>query len=172
MVKRSTGSVESICRQCGKSFKTWPYLIRQGYGITCSRTCAAKKYPEGYQNCPTCKQLYPATTEYFHRNKSSCRKNKLHSQCKNCIRTTNAYTRARRINLIIERGSCCEVCGLFCEEPKFFDVDHILPVYKSGEKRKQYQFGDGSNFQVLCPNCHRFKTITELIEWEGYYYNG
>lgn len=169
MPKRQ-GGVNSICRQCGAKFKTWPYLIEQGYGVTCSRACAAKKYPEGMQHCPTCDRVLPATTEYFHRNKGSDRKNKLHSQCKKCIRDSNAFIRAKRVEFIEGRGSKCEKCGLYCANYKFFDIDHIIPLHQTGEKRTQYQFGDGTNFQVLCPNCHRFKTLEEMKNLDGYYY--
>ena len=31
--------IQRICKTCGKTFKTWPYIIRQGNGRFCSSTC-------------------------------------------------------------------------------------------------------------------------------------
>jgi len=52
-------------------------------------------------------------------------------------------------------GWSCSKCGEASHDPRFFDLDHIQPRHKSGNGRRQ-------NLQILCPNCHRRKTILDL----------
>jgi len=57
-------------------------------------------------------------------------------------------------------GWSCRICFLSNSDPAFFDIDHILPRYKSG--------GDSKfNLQPLCPNCHRLKCLQEYSERKG-----
>ena len=37
-----------------------------------------------------------------------------------------------------------------------YEIDHITPLYKGGTN-------DIINLQALCPNCHRKKTIMDMI---------
>lgn len=52
-------------------------------------------------------------------------------------------------------GWHCAKCDLFSDDFRFFDVDHITPRSKAGHGRI-------ANLQVLCPNCHRRKTIVDV----------
>lgn len=51
-------------------------------------------------------------------------------------------------------GWNCLKCGLFSVEHRFFDLDHRTPRHKGGK--------GGKNLQILCPNCHREKTLIDL----------
>lgn len=53
-------------------------------------------------------------------------------------------------------GWDCSKCGLHSPDFRFFDVDHITPRSKHGHGRRD-------NLQILCPNCHRSKTIADLF---------
>jgi Zn finger protein HypA/HybF involved in hydrogenase expression len=49
----------------------------------------------------------------------------------------------------------CSWCQITHEDFRFFDVDHIDSNHKNNEE---------GNLQLLCPNCHREKT---LILWDS-----
>jgi len=48
-------------------------------------------------------------------------------------------------------------CGIEHSDHRFFDLDHVIPKVRSGSNNI-------SNLQILCPNCHRLKTISDLLE--------
>ena len=52
-------------------------------------------------------------------------------------------------------GWTCQKCATYCGDHRFFDIDHILPRHKKGGSRR-------NNLQVLCPNCHRKKTLIDV----------
>lgn len=61
------------------------------------------------------------------------------------------------IKIVRERdNNTCQTCGYFNEEfsGSAVDVDHILPK----SQYPDYEF-DTDNMVVLCPNCHRIKTL-------------
>ena len=67
-----------------------------------------------------------------------------------------------RIKILEIKGKRCSKCGMENEHQSFFDIDHITPRRKIGKVR----IGNNSlkeidNLQILCPNCHRLKTIAE-----------
>ena len=51
-----------------------------------------------------------------------------------------------------DKGFCRE-CGVYDEN---WEVDHIIPVFLGGGAC------DLSNFQTLCPDCHRIKTLNQM----------
>jgi 5-methylcytosine-specific restriction enzyme A len=51
----------------------------------------------------------------------------------------------------------CAVCGIIDQDPSFFDIDHIIPVSQGGSSFKE-------NLQMICPNCHRRKSLREIRE--------
>jgi len=53
-------------------------------------------------------------------------------------------------------GWTCQKCGVYSGEFAFFDIDHISPRLKGGHGKKD-------NLQVLCPNCHRKKTLLDVF---------
>ena len=48
----------------------------------------------------------------------------------------------------------CNICKNMLDET--YEIDHITPLYKGGTN-------DIINLQALCPNCHRKKTIMDMI---------
>jgi len=66
---------------------------------------------------------------------------------------------------ILEKlGKKCNMCGLESEISGFFDIDHIKPKLKHVYSIKMREI---NNLQILCPNCHRIKTISdrEIYKW-------
>jgi HNH endonuclease len=51
-------------------------------------------------------------------------------------------------------GWVCQHCGLYSDHVQFFDIDHIKPRRQGGDSQT-------SNLQILCPNCHRIKTLLD-----------
>ncbi len=49
-------------------------------------------------------------------------------------------------------GWSCSSCGEFDSHQSFFDIDHIVAKCNGGEDTVE-------NYQVLCPNCHKRKTL-------------
>jgi hypothetical protein len=56
---------------------------------------------------------------------------------------------------LINIGWSCAQCFVESTEPCFFDIDHIVPCSETGRRT----YGDMTNLQLLCPNCHRCKTL-------------
>lgn len=54
----------------------------------------------------------------------------------------------------LAKGWNCTHCKMRNDDPTFFDVDHILRRADGGSN-------DPTNLQVLCPNCHRIKSLQE-----------
>lgn len=60
----------------------------------------------------------------------------------------------------------CNACGLGGDDPSFFDFDHVIPrrrLKADGRRspRQSHLFHGNGNLQVLCPNCHRRKSLSE-----------
>lgn len=49
-------------------------------------------------------------------------------------------------------GWNCSCCNKSHKHWSFFDVDHVIPAASGGPDHTD-------NFQVLCPNCHKCKTL-------------
>lgn len=49
-------------------------------------------------------------------------------------------------------GWHCMACGIAHFDPRFFEIDHIIPRSKSGHN-------SAANKQCLCPSCHKKKTL-------------
>jgi 5-methylcytosine-specific restriction endonuclease McrA len=75
----------------------------------------------------------------------------------------------RRRRLVVEWGSRCQRCG-YSEHPEILEFDHKVPLYRGTngikkrvsdamlpEVRKHPEL-----FELICPNCHRLKTIEEI----------
>jgi 5-methylcytosine-specific restriction endonuclease McrA len=61
---------------------------------------------------------------------------------------------------LVNLGWSCATCFIESDDCGFFDVDHIVPCAQVGRR----VMSDKSNLQVLCPNCHRCKTLG-LASW-------
>lgn len=57
-----------------------------------------------------------------------------------------------------QRGTICQRCKLFSEDPDSFTIDHILPR-KIGFKGRWYR--KFNNKQILCTDCNRIKNALE-----------
>lgn len=67
-----------------------------------------------------------------------------------------------RMFLIQKLGLTCVICGLKSENPSFFDLDHITPERRKHRSGVRYRKSDLVKLQVLCPNCHRKKTLSDM----------
>jgi len=90
-------------------------------------------------------------------------------ECKVCafkrLKKNYAYNLKKR--LIIKAGYRCERCGLRKKNLMFFDIDHIVPRRRRTLKEpSNIKIKDISNLQVLCPNCHRLKTIEDRRKYK------
>lgn len=159
--KKRNGEYKN-CPSCKKQFWVRKSYIVSGRGVFCSRKCQ-KNYIKKYQKCWICKNIFPWTIKYFYKNK--IKKNNLSDDCRTCRKkkTHISYLkqRQRRKDLIKSFENKCQKCGIFNENHSFFDIDHIVPIFITKNKRKIYQYDDMSNLQILCPNCHRIKTIND-----------
>lgn len=118
---------------------------------------------DGKKKCWDCKTIFDANTLYFYQNVSNG--DGLSSECREC-KKKYSIKRGRilqqlRIEFIKSVGSKCMKCGFYCKDSSLFDIDHIIPVFKTKEKRGLPLVYSIDRFQVLCPNCHRLKTIYE-----------
>lgn len=57
--------------------------------------------------------------------------------------------------LLSRLGWACARCSVADTDFRFFDIDHITPRSRKGHSRLD-------NLQILCPNCHRRKTLRDL----------
>lgn len=125
--------------------------------------------------------MLPNSQEFFYR---QSRSKLLFNSCKDCTKSyqnarsykpseesksrKNARSRERRnekrIEIVKSFGMMCGSCGMKHDEHQFFDIDHKKPVNRrkngiTGNWEKLWN--DRKNLQLLCPNCHREKTMAE-----------
>ena len=81
------------------------------------------------------------------------REEKGYYDCNSCRRT---YGRKNKfLNNLKEYGIyTCEVCKITNNNKGFFDIDHIVPKSLGGKNTQD-------NLQIICPNCHRIKSLKE-----------
>ena len=116
------------------------------------------------RTCWICHQDYPLTETYFYRNVNKT--DGWGTECRSCHKEQSQIGRSKkRREFVLSHGNTCGNCGLTHDNHMFFDVDHIVPLEITGDKRRQYKYDD--NCQILCPNCHREKTLTER-KWGKY----
>lgn len=117
------------------------------------------------RKCWICKELKPLDADTFYHNKN--KPDGCGTECKECHKRKGQERRTARRRLFIEsRGNMCARCGLKHEDFKFFDLDHIVPLNDTKSPRG-WRNDNGDNLQVLCPNCHRVKTMQDM-EWGKY----
>lgn len=111
------------------------------------------------RKCWVCKKVIPLIQDNFYINKT--KSDGWATECRTCHKSTGRVRRsAVRKRFINSKGNKCNNCSIENENYMFFDIDHIIPLITLKEKRKQYLYD--SNSQVLCPNCHRDKTIVDF----------
>jgi 5-methylcytosine-specific restriction endonuclease McrA len=119
-------------------------------------------FNKGQRKCYICKEIFLLNNSNFTRNRS--KKHGYASQCKKCKYRIQGFPDSIiKIKLIEESNFTCRGCKVKNITPGFFDIDHIIPVRLSSLKRGFHFLKNSSkeNLQVLCPNCHRLKTITD-----------
>ena len=85
--------------------------------------------------------------------------------CKECTmgdfkRLKEKYNHKEKIFSIL--GKKCNHCGVEKDDISFFDIDHIIPVQRKTRKEHVVtKVSEIKNLQILCPNCHRLKTIMD-----------
>lgn len=73
--------------------------------------------------------------------------------CRNCSKSQQGINWVRKTALIRDNYTC-QICGI--REIGLVEVDHILTV-----KDRPDLYTTLSNLMVLCPNCHKRKTVRE-----------
>lgn len=121
--------------------------------------------PLNKRKCFECKCILDLNTDNFwHSKKRGCRG--FDQRCIRCAKarfdkfkdTKGSTPWGKRLEILERLGLKCKKCGLKNENPSFFDIDHIIPLPKNHGPRLIHL----KNLQVLCPNCHRIKTLSEM----------
>ena len=117
-------------------------------------------YKEGKRRCYSCKEV--SLLSDFPNKKGEPLGHSY--QCKNCTKKFSNNGGLRR-KIIEGVNFKCQHCGLEkINGYSFFDIDHIKPLRRERNKLYRHNYikkNDKNNVQVLCPNCHREKTIKE-----------
>lgn len=69
-------------------------------------------------------------------------------------RITGRPLQNRRLNMW-KINPRCKLCNHIVSYPDGFELDHVIPLYIGGEDIE-------SNCQILCSECHRNKTKSDL----------
>lgn len=90
-------------------------------------------------------------------------------ECKKCSiikLKSKPFSNAKKF--ILEKlGKICNRCRFETDLEGFFDIDHIIPRRRKTLKiPSNVRLNEISNLQVLCPNCHRIKTIEDRIKYK------
>ena len=80
--------------------------------------------------------------------------------CRACCKEGQGITWARKI-VLARDDHTCQVCGL--REVGIMDIDHIISI-----RARPDLYTDVNNMMVLCPNCHRRKTVRERKVYDSY----
>lgn len=161
-VVHKKGDEEAYCRACGDRFTTYPCYIKDGRGKYCSKECgygALRKSPKGTKICSKCKEVKPH--EEFYKNRTKF--DGFTTECKICVKQQSLErSQLKRKQIIHEMGLECAICKTQNPDYRFFDLDHIIPLSKLADSKRHYDYKDRGNLQVLCPNCHRGKTMQDM----------
>lgn len=161
--------IKKACPVCGELFSVFPYQIKKGQGNYCSIKCYYKENKRNPNNTDLERECYVCKIV---KNKNEFYKNKANSygvtdECKICIsKLQKKKNYEARKKFIEEKNNMCEICGKQHKDISFFEIDHIIPLHKSKKSRTNL-YSSSTKFyelQVLCPNCHKEKTIKENRE--------
>lgn len=110
----------------------------------------------GLRRCGICKET--KTIESFYK---SNRGNGYRYNCKDCtVASLQKLKRNGRRDVLDRLGLKCTKCGIEHDNYSFFDIDHVVAI-RQGRGHRNYRISQLENYMVLCPNCHRLKTIAE-----------
>jgi 5-methylcytosine-specific restriction endonuclease McrA len=120
------------------------------------------------RRCRYCKEVLDLNSNNFYKDKGDKDWNKFRYDCKQCNRKRfktlkNNYTslsqKKRILNIL---GRKCNRCNMESNINGFFDIDHIIPRRRKTLKiPSNTKISELGNLQILCPNCHRLKTIED-----------
>lgn len=117
---------------------------------------------QGLRQCYVCKEIKPLNSENFHR--AANKPGGYNYECRSCCNRPNAreknWPRDIRRTIIAALGHKCAKCGLENDHDSFFDLDHIVAI-RQGRGHRRYKLEEIDQYMLLCPNCHRLKTISE-----------
>lgn len=124
------------------------------------------------RRCSTCKNIYELNKVNFSQSKKK-RLNGFGRNCRKCqilvfqemkqkYNSSYGYKRNKTVEAF---GRKCNACGLKSSIKGFFDIDHIIPVGRDKNKRL-IKNDNMKNLQILCPNCHRLKTIEDKKKYK------
>lgn len=114
---------------------------------------------QGLRRCYKCKEIKKLELFKLSKNHSGGR-DYVCLQCNAVILREMINIHNNRSAVIEALGRRCQKCGIEHEHKSFFDLDHIEPI-RHGRGRRRYSVKKLTSYMVLCPNCHRIKTITE-----------
>jgi len=75
------------------------------------------------------------------------------AHCDTCRRPDNRT--ARRPDIIAAGGGHCVRCSFVAVHESQLHIDHIVPISCGGDRN------DPDNLQILCANCHAYKSAVE-----------
>lgn len=161
---RVRGKTPTKCVACDKEFTDFLSSIKSGKAKYCTRKCgynALIRYG-GKKKCTVCKALFEKNNNNFYKNRSTG--DGLSTECISCLKNLSRKRTDIRKEFILSKGGCCNKCGITNDILSFFEVDHIIPDYyfrQERKYRKPFTLNDAHNLQVLCPNCHKLKTLED-----------
>lgn len=86
-----------------------------------------------------------------------------HKPCADKWIVMNQPTEARKHVFNREHGTC-QCCDLKSCDMKDFQVDHIKPLF---EANGDLSFYGSDNMQLLCRECHKIKTKSDMIRFRS-----
>ena len=146
------------CHRCGKQFKTYPYLLKDGWGKYCSKECRYASMRKSKEH-----QLTKAGI----RSKRWREKHPGYWLAEN--RRKNARESARRIMGVLKDQIYERLGGAKCSRCGFFDKRALCIDHKNGGGVKELRTISGATYyrkvladktgkyQILCQNCNWIK---------------
>lgn len=144
-------------RSAPKAFKINPVLLSRGLH---KPPVYPTEWSPSIRVCRFCASSFLPTGMWDVYCQESCIKSAKESK-KRIFAQRNILHRIAKLNKIANLpetniGWDCFGCSLHSDDFRFFDVDHIKTRKHGGPNHVH-------NYQILCPNCHRIKTIADRL---------